>query len=118
METGLERKQKHALTTSILYGISTIPYTNPTTIDVSSNATTTLGPQKMNVPQPSMTQQLQLPSNQNPPSPTQLLVQPFSNPNNKTTQPVFNTKMQTFPTYFIMTTPLQGVQLISLMVLQ
>ena len=73
---------------------------------------------KMSVPQLAMTQQLQSHANQNPQRQTKIHVEHNSNPNNKTTLPIFNTKLQPFPTHVIMTTPLQGVQMRSRKVLQ
>ena len=63
------------------------------------------------MPQCTINQQLQLRTNQNTPRTSQLPVQSLPNPNNKTTQPIFNIELQYFPTYFIMKTPFQGVQL-------
>ena len=66
---------------------------------------------QLNAPQ-AQNQPLQLPPLQNPQRPTQIPVHPIANPNNnKTTQPIYNTKIQSLPTYFITPFPLLGVQL-------
>ena len=66
---------------------------------------------QLNAPQ-TQNQPLQLPPLQNPQIPTQLLVQPIANPNNnKTTHPIYNTEIQSLPTYFITLVPLLGVQI-------
>ena len=65
--------------------------------------------QQINVPQPTMTQQLQLPTNKKTPKPTHLHIQPIANPNNKTSQPIFNIELPHFLTYLITATPLQGI---------
>jgi len=53
-------------------------------------------------------QQLQLPSHQKPPRPTQIPTQPILNlKNNKPVQFVYGTDLQTFPMYYIMPIPLQ-----------
>ena len=68
----------------------------------------------MNVHPPMQNPPLQFLLAQNPTRPTQLLVQPIANPNNKTAQDEYNVDLQTyptFPTYLISTIPFQGVQL-------
>jgi hypothetical protein len=68
-------------------------------------------PAQLNAPQ-TQNQPLQFPPLQNPQRPTQLLVQPIDNPNNnKIAQPIYNTEIQSLPTYFITPVPLLGVQL-------
>jgi hypothetical protein len=47
-------------------------------------------PTQINAPSPMQNPRLQLLPTQNPPRPTQLLVQPVANPNNKTTQAAYN----------------------------
>ena len=52
-------------------------------------------------PQSTQHQQLQWPSNQPPPKPTQLPSQPVENPNNKVEKQVYQTEETTLPTYSI-----------------
>ena len=55
-------------------------------------------------------QQLQLPSNQPPPRPTQFPAQPVANPSNKVDKPTYNVEEATYyPTYS--TLPIQYVHL-------
>ena len=65
-------------------------------------------PQQLSIPP--MTQLLKPPIDQNPPRTSQLPVRNVPNPNNTITQPIFNTELQPFLTYVIMTAPLKGVQ--------
>ena len=63
-------------------------------------------------PPQTQNQQRQLPTLQNSQRPTQLPVQPVTNPNNnKTARPIYNTEIPSLPTYFITLVPLLGVQL-------
>lgn len=71
-------------------------------------------PTQMNAHPPMQNSPLQLLPPQNTTRPTQLLVQPVANPNNKTVQAAYNIDLQTYPaypTYLISTIPLQSVQL-------
>ena len=62
-------------------------------------------------------QQLQLPTNQPPPRPTQFLAQPVANPSNKLDRPTYHVEEATYyPTYSIL--PIQDVHLRSGKVLQ
>ena len=66
----------------------------------------------MNAHPPMQNSPLQFLPAQNTTRPTQLLVQPVANPNNKTVQEAYNVDLQTYPTYptyLISTIPLQGV---------
>jgi hypothetical protein len=63
-------------------------------------------------------QQLQLPSNQPPPRPTQLPAQPIPNPNNKVDQPACNVELPFFPTYVISPMEFQNIHLRSGRVVQ
>ena len=67
----------------------------------------------MNVHPPLQNSPLQLLPPQNRTRPTQLLVQPVANPNNKSVQVAYNVDLQnpTFLAYLISTIPFQGVQL-------
>jgi hypothetical protein len=60
---------------------------------------------------PNMQQPIQATPIQNPPRPTPIPAQPIPNPNNRLTQPIQNIEVQTFPTYVIMQSPFNGIEL-------
>jgi hypothetical protein len=65
-------------------------------------------------PQLTQPQPLQLPSNQQPPRPTQIPAQPVENPNNQKDKVVYNVEVDTFPTYLIALVRLQKLPQVQL----
>jgi hypothetical protein len=62
---------------------------------------------------PNMKKPMQVAPIQNPPRPTPIPSKPIPNPNNRPTQPIQNIEVKTFPTYVIMSSPFNGIELIS-----
>jgi hypothetical protein len=60
---------------------------------------------------PNMKQPMQDEPIQNPLQRTPISAQPIPNPNNRLKQPIKNVEVQNFPTYVIMPTPFNGIEL-------